>query len=31
MPYVKKAGQGALGEDLAIKKKEKAIILFFQV
>ncbi len=31
MPYVKKAGQGALGEDLAIKGKEKAITSFFQV
>jgi hypothetical protein len=31
MPYVKKAGQGALGEDLAIKGKAKAITSFFQV
>ncbi len=31
MPHVKKAGQGALGEDLAIKGKEKAITSFFQV
>jgi hypothetical protein len=31
MPYVKKAGQGALGEDQAIKGKEKAITSFFQV
>jgi hypothetical protein len=31
MPYVKKVGQGALGEDLAIEGKEKAITSFFQV
>jgi hypothetical protein len=31
MPCVKKVGQGALGEDLAIKGKEKAITSFFQV
>jgi hypothetical protein len=31
MPYVKKVGQGALGEDQAIKGKEKAITSFFQV
>jgi hypothetical protein len=31
MPYVNKAEQGTLGEDLAIKGKEKAITSFFQV
>ena len=31
MPYVKVAGQGALGENQAIKEKETAITSFFQV